>query len=57
MSDILRRAMKTPGVVETLSQGAMEPLELSGAELTQLARREVDLWNQIAKRAGLKPTQ
>jgi tripartite-type tricarboxylate transporter receptor subunit TctC len=57
MSDILRRAMKTPGVVETLTQGAMEPLELSGAELTQLARREVDLWNQIAKRAGLKPTQ
>jgi tripartite-type tricarboxylate transporter receptor subunit TctC len=57
MSDILRRAMKTPGVVETLTQGSMEPLELSGAELTQLARKEVELWNQIAKRAGLKPTQ
>jgi tripartite-type tricarboxylate transporter receptor subunit TctC len=57
MSDVLRRAMKTPGVVEMLTQGGMEPLELSGDELTQLARREVDLWNKIAKRAGLKPTQ
>jgi tripartite-type tricarboxylate transporter receptor subunit TctC len=57
MSDILRRAMKTSGVVETLTQGGMEPLELSGAEITQLARKEVDMWTQLVKRAGLKPTQ
>jgi len=57
MSEILRRAMKTPGVVETLSAGGMEPLDMSGAELTQLARREIALWTEIVKRAGLKPTQ
>ena len=57
MSDILRRAMKTPGVVETLTTAGMEPLEISGPEITQLARKEVELWKEVVKRAGLKPTQ
>ena len=57
MSDILRRAMKTPGVVEMLNSGGMEPLELSGDELTQLARKEVAIWTDIVKRAGVKPAR
>jgi hypothetical protein len=35
----------------------MEPLALSGEELTALARKEVDLWSKVAKAANLRPQQ
>lgn len=57
MRDILRRAVKSPAVTETLATVGMEPFDIAGDDISQLTRKEIGLWNDIAKRAGLKPTQ
>ena len=57
MREILRRAVKSPTVQETLATVGMEPWDASGDEITQRARKEVALWTEIVKRAGLRPGQ
>lgn len=57
MREILRKAVKAPVLAETLSKVGMEPLDMTGDDLTALARREVDVWTRVVKSSGLKPHQ
>jgi tripartite-type tricarboxylate transporter receptor subunit TctC len=55
MRDVLRKAMRHTGMLETLAKVGMEPLELTGDDITALARKEVDMWTKVVKAANLLP--
>lgn len=55
MRDILRKAVQHPGMLETLAKVGMEPLELTGDDITSLIRKEVDMWTKVVKAANILP--
>lgn len=57
MREILRKAAKAPSFTETLAKVGMEPLELEGEAITDLTRKEVDMWTKVVKAANLRPHQ
>lgn len=57
MRAILHKAVKEAVFTETLARVGMEPLDLSGDQLTALTHKEVDMWSRVVKAANLKPQQ
>jgi tripartite-type tricarboxylate transporter receptor subunit TctC len=55
MREILRKASKTKLMADTLNSFAMEPLDIAGDDVTQLTRREIEMWGKIVKQANIKP--
>jgi tripartite-type tricarboxylate transporter receptor subunit TctC len=55
MRDILRRALKAPLMVDYFAKNGYEPLDVHGDDLTDLARRDVELWDKVVKNANLRP--
>jgi tripartite-type tricarboxylate transporter receptor subunit TctC len=52
--EIIRKATKTRYVTEVLTTFALEPLELSGDELTALQRTDSARWGKVVRSANLK---
>jgi tripartite-type tricarboxylate transporter receptor subunit TctC len=55
MREMLATAMKSRGFLDQLEVFSMEPLELSGTSLTDLNRREIDMWTKVAQSQNIKP--
>jgi tripartite-type tricarboxylate transporter receptor subunit TctC len=54
MRDILRAANKTKSFGEALASYGHEPLEVSGGELTELNRKEIEKWARLVKERNVK---
>lgn len=57
MREILRKAARTAVVVDALRKAQMEPLDLTGDEVTALNRRELDALGKVVRAANLGPQQ
>ena len=55
MREILQKAVKARYVTEVLTTFALEPLELSGDELTTLQRLESEKWGKLVRSTRLGP--
>ena len=54
-TEILRKAARSPAFNEALARASMEPMDMTGDEISSLIRREIDLWTRVAQAAGLRP--
>jgi tripartite-type tricarboxylate transporter receptor subunit TctC len=57
MREILRKAVKTPAFVETLTKANMEPLDLAGEEINAMTRREIETYTTVLRAANLVPAK
>ena len=55
LRDIVRRASKTSYVVDALATASFEPLDLTGDQLVQLHRADIEKWGRIVRASGKKP--
>lgn len=54
LREVLNKAIKTKGVTDMLTASSIEPMDLSGAELTNYARTEIDMWNKLIRTNNIK---
>ena len=54
MREILRKAVQHPAMLETLGKVGLEPLELTGDDITALTHKEVDMWTKVVKSANIQ---
>ncbi|KDD42483.1 tripartite tricarboxylate transporter substrate binding protein [Bordetella bronchiseptica] len=54
MREILQAAYGTPGFVEALATYGHEPLQLAGADLLELNRKEIAKWSTLVKEGGIQ---
>jgi tripartite-type tricarboxylate transporter receptor subunit TctC len=52
--EIVRKATKSKGFSDTLTQFAMEPLDLSPDEVKELIRREIHMWTDVVREQNIK---
>ena len=54
LRDIQRKAMKTPVMNEAFAKFSMEPLNISGDEITAEMRKEVDALTKLVRSSNIK---
>ncbi|MCC2677257.1 MAG: hypothetical protein K0R58_4204, partial [Ramlibacter sp.] len=50
----LHKATRTKGVSEFMTGASIEPMDVSGDDLTAMTRSEIDMWNQLIRTANIK---
>jgi len=55
MREILRRAVKSPGVSEALAKGSMDPFDVAGDEINAVIRKEIEVSTKVVRAANLAP--
>lgn len=57
MRELLVKAAKSPGFVETLARANMDALDLVGEDINALTRKEIEMWTKVVRAANLAPAK
>ncbi len=55
MQRVLEKAARSKGVAEALAINSFEPLEITGAKVTELQRKESEKWGGLIRELGIEP--